>query len=174
MYYAMKVHVFLKSMTLLNFLSEKSSFESKVTEFKYFNRRDIDDLKSWQQNGICKIKCWRFTNRIRWINKSYSFIKFGSNLRWNPLFLKSEILKRIENENNIINYKNLNIINPSIIKNIYWDNYIEIRTRQEYGKHFYGSTKVKDSEDELFSYIKLDFDLMKWKRLKYDIFMVFN
>lgn len=173
MFYAMKVNIF-EEHDIVEFLEWKSTFDSKITEFKYFNRQDIDYLKYWQRSEYEKLNIEGLPIELDVLANHIVLLSFDQTWEEIRCFLKMDILKKIENKNNIINYQNLNIINPSIIKNIYWDSYIEIEPRKEYGKHFYGTTKVKDAEDELFSYIKLDFDIMKWKTLKYDIFYGFQ
>ena len=173
MFYAMKVNIF-EEHDIVEFLEWKSTFDSKITEFKYFNRQDIDNLKYWQRSEYEKLNIEGLPIELDVLANHIVLLSFDQTWEEIRCFLKMDILKKIENKNNIINYPNLNIINPSIIKNIYWDSYIEIEPRKEYGKHFYGTTKVKDAEDELFSYIKLDFDIMKWKTLKYDIFYGFQ
>lgn len=173
MFYAMKVNIF-EEHDVVEFLEWKSTFDSKIPEFKYFNRQDIDSLKYWQRSEYEKLNIEGLAIELDVLANHIVLLSFDQTWEEIRCFLKIDILKKIENKNNIINYQNLNIINPSIIKNIYWDSYIEIEPRKEYGKHFYGTTKVKDAEDELFSYIKLDFDIMKWKTLKYDVFYGFQ
>lgn len=54
LFYSMKVSIF-EEFDMVEFIEWKGSYDTKPTEYKYFNRKDIDFVKFWQNHEFAKL-----------------------------------------------------------------------------------------------------------------------